>query len=68
METGPDFRAENTKGLEGVYDKIDKLEKTEIEVKTFAEYDEYYLYLLVPAFVLLGLWIILSNTRYLRVP
>ena len=62
------FRAENTEGLGQIYDTIGKLEKTEVDVKTFAEYNEFYRYLLLPAFVLLCLWIILSNTRYLRVP
>jgi Ca-activated chloride channel family protein len=62
------FRAENTEGLGQIYDTIGKLEKTEVDVKTFAEYNEFYRYLLLPAFVLLCLRIILSNTRYLRVP
>jgi Ca-activated chloride channel family protein len=62
------FRAENTEGLQQIYDTIGKLEKTEIKVKRFAEYKEFYRYLLIPAFVLLGFWILLINTRYLRVP
>ncbi len=62
------FRAEDLASLENIYDTIDKLEKTEVEVKAYAEYREYYLYLLVPAFFLLTLWIILSNTRYLKTP
>lgn len=62
------FRAENTEGLEKIYDTIDKLEKTEVKVKIFAEYDEFYIYFLIPAFVILCFWIILSNTRFLRVP
>jgi Ca-activated chloride channel family protein len=62
------FRAENTQGLESIYDTIDKMEKTKVKVKTFAEYHELYVSFLIPAFVLLGLWILLSNTRFLRVP
>lgn len=62
------FRAENTKGLEQIYETIDRLEKTEVKVKTFAEYKEYYLYILVPALILLILAVLLENTRYLRIP
>ncbi|MDM8526035.1 VWA domain-containing protein [Desulfococcaceae bacterium HSG8] len=62
------FRAENIEGLQKIYDTIDKLEKTEIKVKSFAEYTELYSHFLIPAFVFLGLWIILSNTRFLKIP
>ncbi|MDM8551522.1 VWA domain-containing protein [Desulfobacterales bacterium HSG2] len=65
---GQYFRAENMEGLEKIYDIIDKLEKTEVKVEVFAEYSELYSYFLAPAFVILGLWIVLSNTRFLRVP
>lgn len=62
------FRAENTAGLEQIYETIDKLEKTEVKVKTFAEYKEFYLYILIPALMLLILAVLLENTRYLRIP
>ncbi len=62
------FRAENTEGLKKIYETIDKLEKTEVKVETFAEYNEFYPYFLLPAFMILSIWIILSNTRFLRVP
>lgn len=62
------FKAEDTKGLQKIYDTIDKLEKTKVKVKTFAEYNELYSYFLFCGFAVLVLWIILSNTRYLRIP
>lgn len=62
------FRAEDSEGLKKIYDTIDRLEKTEAKMKSFAEYKELYPYFLFPAFVLLGLWIILVNTRFLKVP
>ncbi|QTA88564.1 vWA domain-containing protein [Desulfonema magnum] len=62
------FRAENMEGLQKIYETIDKLEKTEIKIDIFAEYSELYSFFLIPAFVLLSLWIILSYTRFLRVP
>lgn len=62
------FRAEDLKGLERIYETIDELEKTEVKVESFAEYNEYYLYFLLPAFGVLGLWIVLTNTRFLEAP
>jgi Ca-activated chloride channel family protein len=65
---GQYFRAKNTEGLEQIYHTIDKLEKTKQKVKSWAEYKEYYFYLLVSALILMAISIILENTRYLRVP
>lgn len=62
------FRAKDTDGLQKIYNTIDQMEKTEVKVKTFAQYDELYLYLLLPALALLAIWIILINTRFLKVP
>jgi Ca-activated chloride channel family protein len=62
------FKAEDLDGLKKIYDTIDAMEKSEVEVETFAEYKELYRYLLLPAFALLGVWVLLKNTRFLRVP
>ena len=62
------FRAENMDRLKEIYANIDQMEKTEVKTKTFAEYQDLYRYLLVPALGLLAVWILLQNTRYLRVP
>lgn len=62
------FKAENIEGLQQIYDTINSLEKTEVKTQTFAEYNELYRYLLIPAFVLLGAWILLTHTRFVRVP
>jgi Ca-activated chloride channel family protein len=65
---GSYFRAQDLEGLKKIYATIDKLEKTTVKMKTFADYNELYLYLLLPAFCLLALWMVLVNTRYLRIP
>ncbi|MEJ2659329.1 MAG: VWA domain-containing protein [Desulfobacteraceae bacterium] len=65
---GAYFRARDLAGLQKIYATIDKLEKTTVKMKTFADYNDLYIYLLLPAFGLLALWMILVNTRYLRVP
>ena len=62
------FRAEDLGGLQQIYDTIDKLEKTEVKVDIFADYSEIYPWLLIPAILLLPLYIMLRNTRYLVVP
>ncbi len=62
------FRAEDMEGLQQIYATIDKLEKTEVKVDIFADYSEIYPWLLIPAIVLLPLYVILRNTRYLVVP
>jgi len=62
------FRAEDSEKLTEIYDKIDRLEKTEVKTKIYAEYREFYMYFLVAAFMIFSLRILLSNTRFLRVP
>ncbi|MBC2710474.1 MAG: VWA domain-containing protein [Desulfosarcina sp.] len=62
------FRAENLEGLQQIYDTIDAMETTEVKVDIFAEYNEIYPWLLIPALVLLPLYVILRNTRYLIIP
>ena len=62
------FRAEDTKRLSRIYNTIGRLEKTDVKVRTYDNYKELYPYFLIPALILLGVWIILSNTRFLKVP
>ena len=62
------FRAKDLPGLQKIYDTIDTLEKTDVKVKTYADYNELYIYLLLPALGLLAIWIVLNNTRFLKVP
>ena len=62
------FRAEDTAGLKKIYNTIDRLEKTEAIVKTYDNYRDLYVFCLLPAFVFLGLWMLMVHTRFLRVP
>jgi len=62
------FRAKDFEGLQKIYNTIDAMEKSDVEAQSFAEYNELYLYLLVPAFGLLCLWVLLKNTALLRIP
>ena len=64
--TGGEFyRAGNFLELQKIYEKIDTLEKTKFEVKTFVNYTDLYLFFLVPALILAALIFILEKT-YLR--
>lgn len=62
------FRAEDTEGLRRIYTTIDEMEKTEVEMKTYDQYNDLYICTLLPALALLALWMGLINTRFLEVP
>ncbi len=62
------FAAKDTKTLENIYSMIDRLEKTKVKVKAWAQYNDLYPWFLIPGFILLFLFIVFSNTVFLRVP
>jgi Ca-activated chloride channel family protein len=62
------FRAEDLEGLRKIYDTIDTMEKNRVDVDTYAEFSDLYIYLLLPALGVLTLWVVLINTRFLRLP
>ena len=62
------FAAKDTKSLENIYSMIDRLEKTKVKVKAWAQYNDLYPWFAIPGFILLSLFIVLSNTIFLRVP
>lgn len=67
-ETGGQyFRAESTEELARIYNHIDKLEKTKIEVKQHNSYKDFFEPFLWLAFALFVLEILLGNTRFFRI-
>ena len=65
---GEYFRATDNKKLKQIYEQIDKLEKSKIEVKEFSQKDEEFLaFVLLAAFLLLS-DIILRNTLLRQIP
>jgi len=62
------FRAVDKDSLKKIYQQIDKLEKTKIEIKQYMEYTELFQYALVMALFLLTLSILLENTRFRTIP
>jgi len=65
---GKYFRATNKQALRDIYDEIGELEKTKIEERVYTDYQERYTLFLLPAFGLLLLELLLSNTRLRRTP
>jgi Ca-activated chloride channel family protein len=62
------FRATNAKSLEAIFNRIDKLAKTLLEMPRYQEYLDLYPYFLITALVLLLLETILANTILRRLP
>ena len=68
IATGKSYRAANRRELEAIYNEIDRLEKTEVKLRRYTTYTPLFQWPLLAAFALLGLELILVNTRYRRVP
>jgi Ca-activated chloride channel family protein len=65
---GSYFKATNTEALEEIYKKIDKLEKTKVEVKEYMEYEELFGWFLLAGLLCILLEAILRNTRFRKIP
>ena len=62
------FRATDLDSLEDVYKEIDELEKTEIDVEHYTQYDPRFLGLVLAGLGLLALEKLLALTRLVRAP
>ncbi len=65
---GQYFRADSTDTLQKIYDEIDRLEKSEVEVKKYVNVKELFPWVLVPGIFLLLLGIALDQTVWRRLP
>jgi len=65
---GEYFRAEDRQALEGVYEEIDRLEKTEITMQSYMEYNERFRWFVLPALALLVGEVLLLGTRFRKLP
>ncbi|MEI6127410.1 MAG: VWA domain-containing protein, partial [Pseudomonadota bacterium] len=65
---GKYFRATNTEALKNIYKQIDQMEKTEVKIKEYMEYDELFYFFLIPGLCLLLLEVVLANTRLRKIP
>lgn len=62
------FRATEDGDLERIYDEIDELETTAIELRSYATFTELFIWPALLGLVLLAVEQLLSNTRYRRLP
>lgn len=65
---GKYYRADNADSLRNIYAEIDRLEKTEADVKKFQRYRELFPWLVLPGLVILLMEVILSNTVWRKLP
>lgn len=65
---GAYFRAEDATALQAIYDQIDEMEKTEITMSSYMEYNEQFRWFVYPALALLLLEIVLLGTRFRKLP
>lgn len=65
---GKYFRAEDTEGLEAIYEEINNLEKSQIEIQVFNQYQELAVLFLLPALLILVVETALRNTAFVKVP
>jgi Ca-activated chloride channel family protein len=68
LTDGKYFRANNMVKLRQIYQEIDKMEKSKIDVTEFRKKREEYLILTLIAFFLLSLEILLRNTMFKNIP
>ncbi len=62
------FRAEDARGLREIYDTINQLERSQVEVRTFTRYRELAVWLILPAGFLLALEMLLRRTLFRTIP
>ena len=62
------FRARDPAALSEIYERINKLEKSEVKVKEYRSYNELFPIFMIPALLLLLLDIFLRRTLLLKVP
>ena len=62
------FRATDTQSLKQIYTEIDRFEKTKFETVSSIVHKEMAAYFLIPAVLLLGIEILLSNTLLRKIP
>lgn len=68
-ETGGQYyRATDTAALRAIYDEINLLEKTEVEINTFSRYDELAAWVLLPGIILILLEMFLRQTVLRKIP
>ena len=62
------YRATSEKKLEEIYDEIGEMERVEIKTRDYVDYKDLFPLFLWPGIVLLGAEVLLTHTRFRRIP
>jgi Ca-activated chloride channel family protein len=65
---GEYFRATDGKSLQAIFDRIDKLEKTKVEMSKSTNYEELFPYFVGAGLALLGLWMLGRQVMWRGLP
>lgn len=65
---GQYFRAEDTNALAQIYDQINQLEKSQVEIQVYNQYQELMIWLVLPAALLLVAEMLLRKTAFRTIP
>ncbi len=65
---GKYYRADSTDTLRRIYDEIDQLEKTEIDVKKYVRVKELFHWAMMPGCICLLMELLLGNTVWRKLP
>ena len=68
MTGGVFYRADNSEKLNSIYDRIDKLEKSEAVVNKYTEYKELFPWFVAAGLALLLIELVLAQTAFRRLP
>ena len=68
MTKGKYYRADSSDTLRQIYADIDRLEKTDAEVKKFTQYEELFPWAVLPGMFTLLLEVVLSHTIWRKLP
>ncbi|NIR47831.1 VWA domain-containing protein [candidate division KSB1 bacterium] len=68
ITNGHYFRATDKENLDKIFERIDELEKTKIEVKQFTRYKELFTNYLLLALGVIVMEVVLTNTKFRKIP
>ena len=68
LSKGKFYRATNRHELQSIYNEIDRLEKTEVKLRRYTTFTPLFQWPLLAAFAWLLVELILSSTRFRRIP
>ena len=68
MTAGKYYRATDAQELQDIYQQIDTLEKTKVEVREYKRFRELFAFFLFPALGLFVLELLLAGTRFRTIP